>query len=128
MADIFTLDELRTFAQKPDLDTTLATLARELATTWIRNEAGATVYDELTDLAPFKPMALIVARSLTVNPDDAASEAIDDFRVQYRSAADGLTAQEKADIQSLVGRGGAFSITPAAPTPYCAATWPHWPR
>lgn len=124
MADIFTIEELRVFAQKPDLDSMLATLTRELVTTWIRSEAGGTVYDALTDLLPFKPMALIVARSLLVNPDDVASEAIDDYRVQYRSASDGLTDAECAAIQALIGRRGAFSIVPGAPTPYCTYLTP----
>ena len=117
MAEIFELDELGTLTG--EADTAKLTLARMLATILIRNEVGAARYDALTDLSPFKPLALDVA-SRSLPPRGVSSEAIDDYRVSYTAAGSllGLTDDERAEIAALIGRGRAFSIVPAAPTPY----------
>lgn len=127
MPEIFELPELVIYSQKPDLDDTTAALARQLATINIRNEVGGARYDALTDLTPFKPIALEAA-SRSLLPPGVASEAIDDYRVAYRVSVSGaeLTAQERTDIRAIGGRSSAYSVTPAAPS-MCPPVYPPMP-
>ena len=73
MADLFTLEQLGSFMQVPEFDTVTLELARELTTIAIREEVGPVTYDALTDLSPFKPIALAVAKRLVSNPDGLRS-------------------------------------------------------
>jgi hypothetical protein len=126
VADIFTLDELGTLTG--ETDTARLDLSRQLATILIRNEVGATRYDALTDLSPFKPLAMEVA-SRALPPRGVRSEAIDDYRVTYSDSGSALdlTDAERAQIAVLLGRSRAFSIVPAAPLPMCPPVYPPMP-
>lgn len=125
MPDIFTLDELGTLTG--ETDTARLELARQLATILIRNEVGATRYDALTDLSPFKPLAMEVA-SRALPPRGVRSEAIDDYRVTYADSGSSLdlTDAERAQIGAIVGQSRAFSIAPAAPS-MCPPVYPPMP-
>ena len=125
MADLFTLEQLVSFMQVPEFDTVTLELARELTTIAIREEVGPVTYDALTDLSPFKPIALAVAKRLVSNPDGLRSEQIDDYSRTFASetlvGAD-LTESEKARIAVILGRpDGAFTIRALA-EPFCPET------
>lgn len=120
MPELFTLEELVTFLQVPSLETDIATLARDLVTYEFRAEIGAARYDALTDLTPYKAIALVVAKRVVFNPEGLRSEKIDDY--EYTIAAENLgeaelTPTEEARVLKLMGRGGAFSIRPGYPSP-----------
>lgn len=118
MADLFALDELVSYLQVPEFDTATAALARELATTEIRFEVGASVYDALLDLSPFKPIALAVARRVVTNPSGLRSSTIDDYSETYASESLGeayLTGTERDRIRRILRRSAAFTIQPATP-------------
>lgn len=130
MADLFELEQLASYMQS-DLDQATATLARSLTTTLIRSAVGATRYDALTDLSPLMPVALDVARRIMLNPDGVRSEQVDDYSVTYAAeslSGAALTADETARARAAAGlrTGGAFTITPAAPTGCIVRSTPAW--
>ncbi|MFY1588989.1 hypothetical protein ACN267_31365 [Micromonospora sp. WMMD734] len=125
MADLFTLEQLASYMQQ-DLDQASAELARALTTALIRAEVGAARYDALTDLSPFLPVALEVARRTLLNPAGIRSEQIDDYSVTYAAEVIGgpaLTESERAQVLAAAGirASGAFTIRPAGTPParYC---------
>lgn len=122
MPDLFELTKLVTLMQRPSLSTDIAELAREMATTEIRNHIGPTVYDAYTDLSPFTNIALQVAKRVVFNPEGFRKEKVDDY--EYEIAIENLQPPEltKSEMESLdkivrklAGRSRAFSITPGAP-------------
>ncbi len=125
MPELFTLEQLVTFMQRNELERDVAELALTYATIEIRNRVGATRWAAYTDVSYFFPLGLRLARRVVHNPEGLRSETIDDYKYEI-SVEDlrppELTEQEKDEIDALVekldGRGSAFSITPAAPTPY----------
>lgn len=121
MPELFTLEELVTFLQVPSLETDIATLARDLVTYEFRAEIGAARYDALTDLTPFKALALVVAKRVVFNPEGLRSEKIDDY--EYTIAAEDLrapelTEDERRRIRKRAGIKSAFSIAPSRPRTY----------
>ncbi|WP_329013212.1 hypothetical protein OG271_03990 [Micromonospora rifamycinica] len=124
MADLFELTQLASYMQQ-DLDQASAELARALTTALIRAEVGATRYDALTDLSPFLPVALEVARRVLLNPAGIRSESIDDYQVTYAAEVLGgaaLTESERAQVLAAAGIrvSGTFTIRPAGtPDRYC---------
>lgn len=126
MPDLFELGELASYMQRSDLDASTATLNRDLATTLIRRAVGRVRWAAVTadQIADLKPIALDVAKRLTeegARDTTVRQEAIDDYSVGYEppaSRSPSLTEAEEEDVLAVFGqRGGAFSITPAAPTP-----------
>lgn len=121
MADLFELTQLASYMQQ-DLDSSSASLARSLAASLIRAEVGATVYDAMTDLSPFLPVALEVARRALLNPNGVRAEQVDDYSVTYATEFVGgaaLTAAERALVLAAAGvsAGNAFTIRPAGCPP-----------
>ena len=116
MADLFELAQLASYMQS-DLDQASAELARSLAAALIRAEVGASTYDAMTDLSPFLPVALEVARRALLNPGGVRSESVDDYSVTYASEFVGgaaLTEAERALVLAAAGVApeGAFTIRP----------------
>lgn len=132
-ADLFTIEEFVSYLQEPEFDTLTATLARELATAEIRLEVGSGLFDSLTDLTPFKAIALAVAKRVVMNPSGLRSSQIDDYSQTYatESLADAdLTEAEKEKIGRIVGRSCAFTVRPgrsaddlAADVAFAQVTW-----
>ncbi|MCX4470457.1 hypothetical protein OOK41_09075 [Micromonospora sp. NBC_01655] len=124
MPDLFELTQLASYMQQ-DLDQASAELARTLATALIRAEVGAARYDALTDLSPFLPVALEVARRVLLNPAGIRSEQVDDYSVTYAAEVLGgaaLTEAERARVLAAAGiaSSGAFTIRPAgSPVRHC---------
>ncbi|MFF0823054.1 hypothetical protein ACFYUR_22055 [Micromonospora haikouensis] len=125
MADLFELTQLASYMQS-DLDQASAELARALTTALIRAEVGAARYDAMTDLSPFLPVALEVARRALLNPGGIRSEQVDDYSVTYAAEVLGgatLTEDERARVLAAAGiaPSGAFTIRPAyvAPVRHC---------
>lgn len=125
--DLYELTELASYMQT-DLDEATATLNRLLVTAEFRRAVGRTRWDAATvdQLADLKGLALEIAKRMTLNPDGKRSEQIDDY--SYTNATEtfgglSLTDAERNAVRAVFGlRSGAFSITPAAPTPYCPPT------
>jgi hypothetical protein len=127
-SELFTLEELVTISQVPSLPTDIATLARELVTIEIRQAIGATLYDSLTDVTPYKAIALGAAKRGINNALGlrATSERIDDYEYTNTFATETLleielTDAEIARIRKRAGLKQAFSIAAAVPveTPCC---------
>lgn len=122
MADLFGLEQLASYMQS-DLDQASASLARDLATSLIRSAVGAAAFDALTDLTPFLPLALEVARRVLLNPAGSRSESVDDYSVTYAAEFVGgaaLTDAERALVRALAGvepSTAAFTIRPAGVPP-----------
>jgi hypothetical protein len=115
--DLFTNGEFASYLQVDDFDASTAVLARELATTEIRLEVGATRYDALTDVTAFKRIALDLAKRSVTNPSGLRSTSIDDYSETYASeslAGGGLTQAEKDRIAEILGGSGAFTIRAVA--------------
>ena len=125
MPDLFELPQLASYMQT-DLDQSSAELARLLTTTLIRNEVGAPRYDAITDLSPFLPVALDVARRI-LDPNKgkrSSTRAIDDYTetdtyVTDAPSAPELTEDEKERVLAAAGVApeGAFTIRPAYTAP-----------
>jgi len=126
---LFELEQLASYMQTDGLDAASASLARDLATSLIRSEVGATRYDALSDLSPFLPVALEVARRVLLNPGGVRSEQVDDYSVTYATEFVGgaaLTEAERASVRAAAGlsSSGAFTIRPAAPVePAVCVRW-----
>lgn len=129
--ELFTLEQLVTFMQRPSLQADIAGLARTMATIEIRNHIGPTRYDAYTDVTAFFGFALKLARRVVFNPEGLRSEKVDDYA--YEIAIEDLvppelTESEKETLDKIVarleGRGRAFSITPTAPALYCPVPQP----
>lgn len=138
MPDLFSTQDFVRYLQVSEFDTDTATLARELATIAIREQAGPATYDALDEagLLPFKGIALAVAKRIVWNPEGLRSRArqIDDYSETDTYAAETLadaelTEQEKARIDVILGRSaGAFTIRQTAEpfyTPPRRACWPY---
>jgi hypothetical protein len=84
VADLFELTELASFMQQ-DLDTETATIARRIASGWLRSATGLT---EWTDPAPddLWTWALDLAAMAYGNPSGNVSETIDDYAVTFNRA------------------------------------------
>jgi len=127
---LFELEQLASYMQTSELDAASASLARDLVTVLIRGEVGATRYDALSDLSPFLPVALEVARRVLLNPGGVRSEQVDDYSVTYATEFVGgaaLTAAEAARVRAAAGlaSSGAFTIRPvgSADPVRCARRW-----
>lgn len=134
MPDLFELTQLVTFMQRPQLQLDIAGLAREMATTEIRNHIGPTVYDAYTDLSPFRNIALQVAKRVVFNPEGFRSEKVDDY--EYEIAIENLQPPELTEsemesldkiVRRLAGRKRAFSVAPSYPDP-CNPGYPRQRR
>jgi hypothetical protein len=115
VTDIYSIEEFVSYLQQPQFDNVTAILVRELVTTEIRLEAGATRYDALTDLSPFKAMALKVAKRTVLNSDGLRSVTIDDYsetRAAETLAEVELSEADKEKIDLIMGRYGAFTVRP----------------
>lgn len=115
LGQIFTLAEFVSYLQQPQFDTLTAVLVRELVTIEIRLEAGATLYDALTDLTPFKAIALKVAKRTVLNADGLRSVTIDDYsetRATETLFEVELSEDDKEKIGRAVGRSCAFTVRP----------------
>ncbi|PWR08579.1 hypothetical protein DKT68_15290 [Micromonospora acroterricola] len=130
MPVLFELEQLASYMQTDGLDAASAALARDLAAALIRAEVGAARYDALSDLSPFLPVALEVARRVLLNPGGVRSEQVDDYSVTYATEFVGgaaLTESEAARVRAAAGMAssGAFTIRPAAPVQpvRCARRW-----
>ncbi|MFI2664876.1 hypothetical protein [Micromonospora carbonacea] len=121
MATLFELTQLASYMQQ-DLDQASAELARALTTALIRAEVGAARYDAMTDLSPFLPVALDVARRImdpnkgkrsTTRQIDDYSET-DSFVTEVPSAPE-LTESEAGRVRKAAGiaSSAAFTIRPA---------------
>lgn len=130
--ELFTLEELVTISQVPLLPTDIATLARELVTIEVRQAVGAARYDALTDVSPFKAIALGAAKRGINNSLGlrATSEEIDDYKYTNTFATETLmeielTEAEVTKIQRRAGISQSFSIAPAVPveTPCCSGPY-----
>jgi hypothetical protein len=118
MTDLFSLEEFVSYLQVASFDTATATLARDLATTEIRLEVGPATYDALSDLTPFKAIALAVAKRSVINPGGLRSSGrqIDDYTENNTYAPETLldaelTQDERDRIDRILGRtAGAFTI------------------
>jgi hypothetical protein len=122
---LYKLAEFDSYMQA-DIAEATAELNRDLATSAIRRAVGYRLWAAMTDdqRIDLKGVALDVAKRLTLNPESRRTEAIDDY--SYTNATEtfggtGLSDEEEARVLAIFGiRRGAFSITPSAPTPYCA--------
>lgn len=130
MPVLFELPQLASYMQTSELDAASAALARDLVTSLIRTEIGAARYDALTDLSPFLPVALEVARRVLLNPGGVRSEQVDDYSVTYATEFVGGAALTEAERQLVRAAGGlassgAFTIRPGAPIQpvRCAREW-----
>lgn len=122
MAELFELPELVSYMQVPQLQTDIATLARQLATSEIRRFVGAARYDALDadDQADLKGVALQIAKRIIFNPEGMRSEQIDDY--SYTISAEDLRPPQLAEseerrINRIIGRSPAHTIRPTYPTP-----------
>lgn len=117
MPNLFELPELVSWLQVPEFDTATATLVRDLVTSEIRAHVGSSTYDALTDLSPYKAIALAAAKRAVLNPSGLRSTQIDDYSETFATETLGdveLTEAEQNRIDRILGRaGGAFSIRPA---------------
>ncbi len=130
--ELFTLEELVTLSQVALLPTDIATLARELVTIEVRLAVGAARYDALTDVTPFKAIALGAAKRGINNALGlrSTSEEIDDYKYTNTFATETLleielTEAEVTKIQRRAGISQAFSVAPAVPveTPCCTGPY-----
>lgn len=84
MADLFTIEEFASYLQQ-DVDTSSATVARRVASGWLKNATGlsdftAPVADQLFGWG--LELAAIAFR----NPDGASTESVDDHSVSWDAA------------------------------------------
>jgi hypothetical protein len=84
MADLFTLDEFASYLQQ-DVDTSSATVARRVASGWLKSATGLTDWAAPVDDQLFA-WGLELAAIAFRNPDGAATETIDDHTVQWDRA------------------------------------------
>lgn len=84
MADLFTLDEFASYLQQ-DVDTSSATVARRVASGWLKSATGLSDWTAPVDDQLFG-WGLELAAIAFRNPDGATSESIDDHTVQWDRA------------------------------------------
>jgi hypothetical protein len=84
MADLFTLDEFASYLQQ-DVDTSSATVARRVASGWLKSATGLSDWTAPVDDQLFG-WGLELAAIAYRNPDGAATEAIDDHSVSWDRA------------------------------------------
>ena len=114
MADLFEISELASYLQQ-DVDTSSATVARRVASGWLKSATGLTdftapVADQL--FAWGLELAAIAFR----NPDGATSESIDDHSVSW-------DRQRRIDILTEAQRAYSASGSPV----YSFPEWDwHW--
>lgn len=134
MADLFSLSELASYLQVPEVDNATADLLLSLVTAEIRAYVGGSTYDALldADLLAFKGIALEAAKRAYLNPSGLRSASIDDYSETF--AAETITGVEllpgeQDRLDRYLGRSaGAFTIraagAPDCPTRYLSR-YPH---
>lgn len=81
MADLFTIEELASFLQQ-DVDTSSATVARRVASGWLKSATGLTDFTAPVDDQLFG-WGLELAAIAFRNPGGLASEAVDDYNATW---------------------------------------------
>jgi hypothetical protein len=114
MADLFTLDEFASYLQQ-DVDTSSATVARRVASGWLKSATGLSDWTAPVDDQLFG-WGLELAAIAFRNPDGASSESIDDHTVQWDRA-------RRADI--LKAATTAYSGAAQPQYSFPEADW-HW--
>lgn len=84
MADLFAIDEFASYIQQ-DVDTSSATVARRVASGWLKSVTGLTDFGTPVDDQLFA-WGLELAAIAFRNPDGAAAESVDDHNVQWDRA------------------------------------------
>jgi hypothetical protein len=102
MADLFTIDEFASFLQQ-GVDTSSATVARRVASGWLKSATGLTDWATPVDDQLFG-WGLELAAIAYRNPDGAASEIIDDHTVQWDRARRKDILAAAATAYSSAGR------------------------
>lgn len=137
MADLFTREELASYAQR-DVDNATTDLLQVLVIVEIRDYVGESTYDAMSDAGRlrFKGIALEAVKRTLLNPEGVrqVSFTIDDYSeaLTYAKETFGgveLTTSEQSRIDRILGRsGGAFTIRPAAQPfvgPCGRRAWPY---
>jgi hypothetical protein len=114
VADLFTIPELASYMQQ-SLDTATATIARRVASGWLRSATGLT---EWTEPIPddLWAWALELGEMAYGNPSGYASETIDDHSVTFNRA-------RRSDILEIARRKYSTGSTPVYSFP--EPDW-HW--
>jgi hypothetical protein len=81
MADLFTIDEFASYVQQ-DVDTSSATVARRVASGWLKHATGLTDFTAPVDDQLFA-WGLELAEIAFNNPGGLASESIDDHSTSF---------------------------------------------
>jgi hypothetical protein len=81
MGDLFQISEFASYMQQ-DVDTSSATVARRVASGWLKSATGFTDWPAVVDDQLFA-WGLELAAIAFRNPDGAASEAVDDHNVTW---------------------------------------------
>jgi len=92
MAELFTIEEFESYLQQ-DVDTSSATVARRVASGWLKSATGLADWAVPVDDQLFG-WGLELAAIAFRNPDGAASESIDDHNVSW-------DASRRADILAV---------------------------
>ena len=113
MADLFTIGEFANYLQQ-DVNTSSATVARRVASGWLKSATGLTDFVTVDD--QLFGWGLELAAIAFRNPTGAASESIDDYNVSF-------DAKRRAEIlkAAAVAYGSAGSPVYFFPDP----DW-HW--
>jgi hypothetical protein len=82
--DLFTIEEFASYLQQ-DVDTSSATVARRVASGWLKSATGLTDFTAPVDDQLFG-WGLELAAIAYRNPDGAASESLDDHNVSWDAA------------------------------------------
>jgi hypothetical protein len=114
MADLFTIEEFASYLQQ-DVDTSSATVARRVASGWLKSATNLADFTAPVDDQLFG-WALELAAIAFRNPDGAASESIDDHNVSWDAA-------RRADILAAATTAYAGASLPRYSFP--APDW-HW--
>jgi hypothetical protein len=120
--DLFELDELPTLLQVSEVDTATATLARRMASGWVRSAAGREFTDEVPE--PIHGWAVELAALLCVNPRALRGESAGPYSYQAgdRERRDQILAevrQWRDDQDRGAGRPAprTIAVTPALAMP-----------
>lgn len=114
MADLFTISEFASYLQQ-DVDTSSATVARRVASGWLKSATGLTDFAAPVDDQLFG-WGLELAAIAFRNPAGASNESLDDYAVGY-------DAERRAAI--LAAAASAYSGAGVPLYSFPAPDW-HW--
>jgi len=115
VADLFEITEFASYLQQ-DVDTSSATVARRVASGWLKSATGLTDFAGPPVDDQLFTWGLELAAIAFRNPDGAASEAIDDYNISF----DG---ERRAQILAAARMAYSGAGTPSFSFP--APDW-HW--